>query len=100
MADPLSTALRIKRFPLDAVQFQPIVVPVDCSYIIVENTDGSIAIQVCTDPTDASTIKTIPVSSEFRVQTNAQTAPFAAGSTHFYLRGASGAPVACVSFIR
>lgn len=78
-----------------------VVTSMDCSRVVIENTDAAIDINVRSNPADGGTQKTLPKGLELDINVRANSGvPFPAGTVVCWLAGVSGAPVACVTFTR
>jgi len=93
---------QIKRFALGTSWGAPtaLVVPMDCSRIVIECEDLVNAMAIRTDPADDTTTKNVPAGMEFEIRSYTQTAPFEAGKTVCWMVAIAGAGPAVVSFTR
>lgn len=93
---------KIKRFVLGNswANAVPLVVPMDCSRIVIECEDATNAMAIRTDPLDSDTEKGIPAGMEFEIRSYTQTPPFVAGAVVAYMIAAAGVGPAVVSFTR
>lgn len=79
----------------------PVVVPIECSQVVIENGDAANAQAVRTDPNDGGTEKTLPASLELTIRTgNAGCAVFQPGEVVCRVAPAAGNGPIIVSFIR
>lgn len=79
----------------------PIVCPIDCTQVVIENGDGTNAQAVRTDPNDGDTEKGLPASLELTIRANSSgDAVFQRGDTVCRVAPASGAGPVIVTFIR
>lgn len=79
----------------------PIVCPIDCTQVVIENGDGTNAQAVRTDPDDPDTEKGLPASLELTIRANSSgDAVFQRGEVICRVKPASGSGPVIVSFIR
>jgi hypothetical protein len=79
----------------------PIVVPIDCTQIVIENTDAANDMTVYTDPDDGTTTKTLPKSLELTLRaTSSGDCVFLRGDTICRIAPSSGSGPVCVTFLR
>lgn len=99
MAD-INVNFAIRQF-LPQPQGTPIVAPIGCSQVVLENTDPLNAIQVYTDPSTAATIlattKNLPAGLELTLR--ASVLCWGPGTAICYITGGVSMPVA-VTFLR
>ena len=94
-----SSSYQIRRFPIAADSWTPIVAPADCNYFFVTNSDGT-AMYECSDPENVETCCTVPAADWFSVS-----APrfgpvrFRAGDTVTYLKATTAVGPAIVKFV-
>jgi len=92
---------QIKRFALGTTwPGTPLVVPMDCSRIVIECEDLVNAMAIRTDPASDETTKNIPPGMEFEIRSYTQTPPFVAGTVVAYMMAIAGVGPAVVSFTR
>ena len=73
-----------------------ITAPVDCTFIVIEQSDTSNDAAFRSDPDDGATEKTIPAGMELSIR--GSKGAFVAGSTVGYVKAASGSGPIVVSF--
>lgn len=98
----MAQSFRIKRFPLTTswASAVPLVVPMDCSRIVIECEDLVNGLQIRSDVNDPDSEKGIPAGMEFEIRSYTQTAQFVVGATVCYMIAVAGAGPAVVSFTR
>jgi hypothetical protein len=85
----------------DGVWGTPIVCPIACSQVVIENGDGTNAQAVRTDPADGDTEKGLPASLELTIRASSSGDPvFQVGEMVCRVKPASGAGPVIVTFIR
>jgi hypothetical protein len=79
----------------------PIVCPIPCTQVVIENADGTNAQAVRTDPTDPDTEKGLPASLELTIRASSSGDPvFQTGETVCRVAPAAGSGPVVVTFIR
>ena len=93
----MAQVFAILRFVL-STGYIPITVPIECSRIVIENENASVAAQFRTTLGDVNTEKGIGPGQELTLQSI--TSAFQAGSIVGYMAASSGAGPAVVSYTR
>ncbi len=85
----------------DGLPGVPIVCPIDCTQIVIENGDTTNDQTVYTDPRDGTTLKTLPAGLELTLRGHSSgDAIFMRGSTVCRVAAATGTGPVIVSFLR
>lgn len=85
----------------DGLWGTPIICPIPCTQVVLENGDSVNAQAVRTDPADSNTEKGLPASLELTIRANSSGDPvFQLGDTVCRVAPAAGAGPVIVTFIR
>jgi len=89
----------IRQIAGDVNAWLPVIAPITCGQIVLQNTDGTNPVKVRSDPNDATTQKTTPTSTELTLRASGPSA-WGPNTTVCYVQPTSTVSPICVTFIR
>lgn len=96
MAD-VNPNFAIRNMPTNPLTWTPVICPITCAQIVIQNVDGVNAQRVRSDAADSSTEKGLPAGMELTLR--ASRPLWGAGTTVCFLLAAAGQGPVCVSFL-
>ncbi len=95
-----SKSFAVRRWATSTSVWTPIVCPIACTQIVIENTDASNAQAVRSDPNDSSTEKNLPASLELTLRASSADPCWNIGDVVCSVLARAGAGPICVTFLR